>query len=115
VRSFPLGFIPDWNEHSGYQLLPQYQDKFQTLPPHPWSASRSVPQSATEEVLKGWEAKSLPRGKSPCRKIVFTIKSYDQGWGGTRGEDGPYAGSFTWFDVGKERLSAFREGEASGA
>jgi hypothetical protein len=35
----------------------------------------------------------------PCRKIVFTILSHDQGWGGGPRGESPYDGSYTWFDV----------------
>ena len=39
----------------------------------------------------------------PCRRIVFTIRSHDQGWGGDPGDAGTYNGSWTWFEVGLER------------
>jgi hypothetical protein len=39
----------------------------------------------------------------PCRKIVFTIRSRDQGWGGSRGDHYTYHGSWTWFEAGLER------------
>jgi hypothetical protein len=78
------------------------------MEPKPWPESRNIPSDATEEVLKKWESASKPRGEHPCRKIVFTIKSKDQGWGGGAGR-GTYKESFTWFDTGLERVSAFRE------
>jgi hypothetical protein len=39
----------------------------------------------------------------PCRRIVFTIKSHDQGWGGNPNDEGTYNGSWTWFEAGLER------------
>ncbi len=39
----------------------------------------------------------------PCRRIVFTIKSNDQGWGGDPGAHGTYTHSWTWFEAGVER------------
>jgi hypothetical protein len=39
----------------------------------------------------------------PCRRIVFTIKSQDQGWGGEPGTSGTFNASWTWFEVGLER------------
>lgn len=39
----------------------------------------------------------------PCRRIVFTIKSSDQGWGGAFGDRHTYNGSWTWFEAGLER------------
>lgn len=40
----------------------------------------------------------------PCRKIVFTMRSRDQGWGGQLRDRGSYRGSWTWFEAGKERF-----------
>jgi len=40
----------------------------------------------------------------PARKIVFTLRSHDQGWGGDHADHGTYHGSWTWFDVGLERF-----------
>ncbi|SPQ19157.1 3df50d49-923d-4f53-bc19-79063e68e46e [Thermothielavioides terrestris] len=34
----------------------------------------------------------------PCRRLVFTIRSHDQGWGGAPGDRGTYHGSWTWFE-----------------
>jgi hypothetical protein len=39
----------------------------------------------------------------PCRRIVFTIRSHDQGWGGNYHSRHSYEGSFTWFEAGIER------------
>jgi len=39
----------------------------------------------------------------PCRKIVFTIRSRDQGWGGDQQDHDTYHGSWTWFEAGVER------------
>lgn len=39
----------------------------------------------------------------PCRRIVFTIQSHDQGWGGSFPDHGTYNGSWTWFEAGLER------------
>lgn len=75
----------------------------------PWPETRDVLNNATEEVLAAWQSRALPRGTHLCRKIVFTIKSHDQGWGGPAGCRGTYNGSSTWFDYGLEKVSAFRE------
>lgn len=37
---------------------------------------------------------------------MFTLKSHDQGWGGNGDDRNTYRGSFTWFDVGKEKFTA---------
>ena len=84
-----------------------------TLKPQPWPELRHVPGDATEEVLDNWVETSQPRGEFPCRKIVFTIASHDQGWGGGAASRDGYGGSYTWFDVGKEQFSAFQESQYS--
>ncbi len=63
-------------------------------------------KDTTLNIRKTWANQSLPRGEHPCRKIVFTITSRDQGWGGDRDDRGTYKGSFTWFDVGIDRIQA---------
>lgn len=61
-------------------------------------------QSNTNKLLEQWTKTTMHRGKYPCRKIVFTFQSRDQGWGGDPGCPGTYKGSYTWFDVGHERF-----------
>lgn len=104
--------MPVETESQEFQMLPEYQQSYKTMDPKPWPETREFPDNATADVLKGWGKSSLPRGEYPCRKIVFTVKSGDQGWGGGAGR-GTYNDSFTWFDTGLERVSAFRESKAS--
>lgn len=47
-----------------------------------------------------------PRLIHPCRKIVFSLKSHDQGWGGDPEYKGTYESSWTWFEAGLERFDA---------
>lgn len=49
-----------------------------------------------------------PRLVHPVRKIVFNLKSKDQGWvGGANGAHrGTFQGSWTWFEAGLERFDA---------
>jgi hypothetical protein len=63
-------------------------------------------QTSTSDLLAQWAKHSLPRTEHPCRKITFAIKSKDQGWGGDYHYHGMYLTSYTWFDVGLERLQA---------
>ncbi|KAH8589721.1 hypothetical protein B0O99DRAFT_636447 [Bisporella sp. PMI_857] len=109
LRSYPLGFVPNQELEDPGQMLSQYRISYQYMEPKPWPESRTVPHTATEEVFKLWLAKSRPRNKHPCRKIVFRLKSYDQGWGGNPDDRGTYRGSMTWFDVGIEKVSATKE------
>ncbi|EAW15119.1 uncharacterized protein ACLA_057750 [Aspergillus clavatus NRRL 1] len=89
----------------------------------------TVPLCHDEKILEDASPKILPhRTIHPCRKIIFTIKSHDQGWGGGPRGDTPFHGSYTWFDTevihtasrhdsdetgGQQGAEATREGETS--
>ncbi|KAG5952407.1 hypothetical protein E4U53_000971 [Claviceps sorghi] len=47
-----------------------------------------------------------PRLVNPARKIVFKIRSHDQGWGGPTEKRGTYEASWTWFEAGLERFDS---------
>ncbi|KAK4236019.1 hypothetical protein C8A03DRAFT_17285 [Achaetomium macrosporum] len=51
----------------------------------------------------------------PCRRIVFTIRSHDQGWGGDYHQRHTYNDSWTWFEVGLERWCRTRPGSPGAA
>lgn len=68
--------------------------------------------AATEELKRTWAETTMVRGQRPCRKIVFTIHSHDQGL--QRGRRPPpgagtFGHTFTWFDPGIERIEACDE------
>ncbi|KAF7865286.1 hypothetical protein EAF04_006263 [Stromatinia cepivora] len=111
LRSLPIGYLPSQrNKHDlPFQKRLKDETKFTKVEPKPWPTDREIPQDATEEVIKQWTEVSLRRGQFPCRKIVFRIRSRDQGWGGTHADKGTYRGSYTWFDVGLERTYATKE------
>lgn len=96
--------MPDSVDDTNSFLQPT--SNFSKQKPH--AAPHSEPDPDLEAkrttLLKQWVSQSTPRSGNPCRKIVFTIKSHDQGWGGDRADRGTYHGSFTWFDAGLERL-----------
>jgi hypothetical protein len=107
----PIGFSKNGLELGDHSQVgtSETSSPYVTWKPKPWPSSYVVPSNATTEVLNKWTAKTLPKGKYPVRKIVFTIESHDQGWGGeNRSQRGTYEGSFSWFDVGHERFSAHR-------
>jgi hypothetical protein len=105
LRSLPLGYPPEEAENDLSVTTDDYCNP--TLPPKPRILdSSNISKSTTKTVLKRWASRSFPRGKHPCRKVVFTIKSKDQGWGGDAAHRGSYKGSYTWFDAGLERLEA---------
>lgn len=83
-------------------------NQFPTIAPRPWTIPEDFPQDATREIEEHLMKVSRVRGEFPCRKIIFTLKSHDQGWGGQRDQRGTYKGSYTWFEVGQERLTALK-------
>lgn len=105
LRSYPLGYVP------GVETL--RNDKYPILQPRPWLNPDNLIEGLTGETEKRWIKHSQIRGEFPCRKIVFRLSSHDQGWGGDRSHKGTYRGSFTWFDVGKERIHTFENGTFS--
>lgn len=46
-----------------------------------------------------------PKLVNPVRKIVFTMRSHDQGWGGDADDPNkPFDSAWTWFEAGLERF-----------
>ncbi|CAK7201627.1 hypothetical protein SEUCBS139899_004336 [Sporothrix eucalyptigena] len=101
IRTPPLGFqrAPVLGDEDDRQ-------EYATEGPEP----RPVPSGNGEgsalcsvEDIRGWlPSAHAPLLEHPCRRIVFTIVSHDQGWASS-GDRGGYRGSYTWFDVGLER------------
>ncbi|OAA60388.1 hypothetical protein SPI_05512 [Niveomyces insectorum RCEF 264] len=90
---------------------------FPRRPPGPpdgaYTTARLAPKECaapyTEEGIRAWLPAGLtaPTLAHPCRKIVFTLVSRDQGWVSTAGAiRGGFKGSYSWFDVGLERYDA---------
>lgn len=115
LRTLPIGYLPSQgnNNDSSLEIHPADQWKFSKQRPKPLPKDREIPQDATEEVLNEWVERSQIRGEHPCKKIVFHLRSHDQGWGGVRTDKGTYRGSYTWFDVGLERTYATRKGNST--
>lgn len=111
LRSLPIGALPEKNNEP-VQLHLSDPVRYSTLDPKAWPKDQEIPQDATEEVRKMLGERSQIRGEFPCKKIVFKIRSHDQGWGGGRADKGTYRGSYTWFDVGLERTFATRKGRS---
>ncbi|KAF8458310.1 hypothetical protein BGX38DRAFT_1326218 [Terfezia claveryi] len=111
LRSLPLGYDPA----CGYLLHAEsHQTTYQTKAAKPLfpASDLSFLERDTASVLEQWAKHSIPRGKNPCRKIVFTLNSMDQGWGGRPEHHGTYKDSYTWFDVGLERFTALKCSES---
>ncbi|KAE9365175.1 hypothetical protein N431DRAFT_353243 [Stipitochalara longipes BDJ] len=107
LRSYPLGYVPTKDNPTTLNIMKL--DEYPSIPSKPSIELDDFPNNVTQEVIDNWTRDAVPRGECPCRKIVFTIKSHDQGWGGPPGCRGTYKGSSTWFDVGLETLSATRD------
>ncbi|KAH7312069.1 hypothetical protein BKA65DRAFT_518086 [Rhexocercosporidium sp. MPI-PUGE-AT-0058] len=103
LRSFPLGYIPKKTLPTICSMTSRNQ-AYPTIPASPRQDSAMLPRDITEDIKARWITESQMRGEHPCRKIVFTLVSHDQGWGGGSEHKGTFKGSFTWFDVGKERI-----------
>lgn len=98
LRTLPLGFHTQ--RHS--DLAQHYGTK-----PAPKPLSTEHPL----EHLQSCVGSIDPTVTNPCRKIVFTITSRDQGWGGEYDCHGTFKHSYTWFDVGLERFDAGSDSE----
>jgi hypothetical protein len=111
LRSYPLGYLPKEHDRTRCLMRAESTLNYLMIKPEPWKKSEDFPGSTTEDICKHWVRDAAIRGEYPCRKIVFTIKSHDQGWGGDRRHKGSYNGSYTWFEVGKEKMTAFRDSQ----
>ncbi|KAK4171605.1 hypothetical protein QBC36DRAFT_91426 [Triangularia setosa] len=88
LRTPPLGF-PDWGTDST-----SYTKTIRPLPP-----GEGFPTSSFQKLAKS----PVTLLAQPCRRIIFTIRSKDQGWGGEYDNQDTYNGSWTWFEAGLER------------
>ncbi|KAL2016175.1 hypothetical protein VTK56DRAFT_4093 [Thermocarpiscus australiensis] len=71
----------------------------ETIPPKPQPPGDEFSPDDFQRLT----ASSTPMLAHPCRRIAFTIRSRDQGWGGLPADRHTYNGSWTWFEVGLER------------
>lgn len=89
LRTPPLGFVrPPYNSPQDIETAP---------PP------QTLDQEFDSEDFRNLIGPPVATTVHPCRKIVFTTVSRDQGWG-TQGR-GTYDSSWTWFEVGLERCN----------
>ncbi|KAK0671186.1 hypothetical protein QBC41DRAFT_344855 [Cercophora samala] len=88
LRTPPLGF-PDWGTDSTSY----------TKTIHPQPPGEGYPTASFQRLAKS----PINLLAQPCRRIVFTIRSKDQGWGGELENQDTYNGSWTWFEAGLER------------
>lgn len=94
LRSKPLGFIK--KTHYDDHLY-----TFNPVSPEVLFSDGEYPPSQFQDWIGG-PTNAVQR---PCRKVVFTITSHDQGWAhNSRQDKGSYRGSWTWFEAGLERF-----------
>jgi len=97
LRSYPVGLTnPDGQKHLADELA------YDTTEARPWPLTTPHPDTYFNK-LADYQAPPL---EAPVRKVVFTIKSKDQGWGGRGQDHGTYQGSHTWFEAGLEKFDA---------
>ncbi|EPE08391.1 hypothetical protein F503_01174 [Ophiostoma piceae UAMH 11346] len=109
-RTPPLGFTKapvaekdSSTEYSSRRLEPQPLPNSDSA--HPGHDSTCLP-----DTIQGWLPAQQPKPvEHPCRKIVFTIVSRDQGWANNQQDRGTYKGSYSWFDAGLERYGRASE------
>jgi hypothetical protein len=105
LRTFPLGYLPATTEN-GVPVIPPRSYPTKANVAHEIESS-DVVRSKTSDIFSLWKAQSLTHLDNPCRKVVFTIKSRDQGWGSERRpHHGIYEHAYSWFDIGLERFQA---------
>lgn len=94
LRTKPLGLIKPTQQDD-------HQYTFTCAAPLPLSDDAEYPVSQ----FQTWIGGPTDTIQHPCRRIVFTITSHDQGWSNTARQDrGSYRGSYTWFEAGLERF-----------
>ena len=75
---------------------------------------RTPPICSAAAAHKGRSTRALPEPAitHPVRRIVWTLKSHDQGWSGEApATHGTYNASYTWFNAAIERLQLDVSGE----
>lgn len=101
LRSFPVG-LTSTEERADLAKVQRYDTKEST----PRPLSREHPLSFFSRLARY----PTPTLVHPVRKIVFTIRSRDQGSGIPRTRD-IYGQGWTWFEAGLERFDADHECE----
>ena len=97
LRTPPIGFsqaaVADMQSWRAAE--PRFEPEHSELPPDHFRSLLKVP----------------PTLEHPVRKIVWKIRSRDQGWGGSTSDHNTYRGSWTWFEAGLERFEADSQNE----
>ncbi|KAF7546056.1 hypothetical protein G7Z17_g8701 [Cylindrodendrum hubeiense] len=99
LRGYPVGLtgLTDANDKELAEELAWDKNEANPLP---------LSRERDPEYFKKLPNYPTPRLISPVRKVVFSIRSGDQGWGGESANRGTFKGSWTWFEAGLERFDA---------
>lgn len=96
LRTKPLGLVKKFHYDERYYTSTHAQ-------PLPLDEDAEYPL----EQFQQWIGGPTDIVQRPCRRIVFTITSHDQGWASNaRLDRGTYRGSWTWFEAGLERFDS---------
>lgn len=101
LRSFPIGLTDDVigsEEDDGFS-----RRFYQTEGIATWPVEEEYDREFFQQLIRNTSTQS-----NPVRKIVFRIRSHDQGWT-TDERTGPFLDAKTWFDAGIERFDAKHE------
>ncbi|KAK8122231.1 hypothetical protein PG984_010901 [Apiospora sp. TS-2023a] len=107
-----LGIRGSGNDENKFLLRTEPLGLSTWTPPNhdSWRSTQALPQKLAQEFgsdrFKEFVEEPPPASNHPVRKLVFNIRSCDQGWGGDPGDQGTYRHSWTWFDAGLERFDA---------
>lgn len=80
-------------------------ERFSAMIPYPLPVFKEFDRDFFQRAIKNASTFS-----NPARKIVFRIRSHDQGWT-TDEVPGPFVAAKTWFDAGIERFDASNSSE----
>ncbi|KAF4455605.1 hypothetical protein F53441_2129 [Fusarium austroafricanum] len=95
LRSFPVGLTGIQGQKALAEVLA-------------YDLNEAKPQPLKKEHDASYFAKladyPTPKLLHPVRKVVFSIRSKDQGWGGEAENRHTYNGAWTWFEAGLEKF-----------
>ncbi|KAK8008765.1 ankyrin repeat protein [Apiospora marii] len=107
-----LGIRGSGNDENKFLLRTEPMGLSSWTPPNhdSWRSTQALPHKLGRELdsdcFREFVEEPPPVSNHPVRKLVFNIRSCDQGWGGNPGDQGTYRHSWTWFDAGLERFDA---------
>jgi hypothetical protein len=97
LRSYPVGLTGLQGRQALAEILA-------------YDMTEAKPQKLEKEHEKpyfvGLANYPTPKLQYPVRKVVFTIRSHDQGWCSEPENRKTYNGSWTWFEAGLEKFDA---------